>query len=107
MRPVVVCVCSFLLPLAAAAGAEKLKPGQKKVDRSKDDLPPDLVRLREKLYSSVKDLDVGLPMQRFELEQGAKLVDQGNRWIKRFDVMLESWYYHRFKAEQRVNKLSF
>ena len=66
--------------------------------------------LRRQLYDSCKALDVGpQPISQLELEQGAKLVREGLRWIKRFDrEAVEATYYKRFASDQqRVPGLRF
>lgn len=59
--------------------------------------------LRKQLYDSCKALDVGpQPISQLELEQGAKLVREGLRWIKRFDrEAVEATYYKRFASDQQ------
>lgn len=53
------------------------------------------------LYASCEALDVGpQPISELELQQGAKLVRDGPRWIKRFDrEAVEATYYRRFQSE--------
>ena len=59
--------------------------------------------LRRQLYDSCKALDVGpQPISQLELKQGAKLVREGLRWIKRFDSeAVEYTYYKRFASDQQ------
>jgi hypothetical protein len=59
--------------------------------------------LRRQLYDSCKALDVGpQPISQLELEQGAKLVRDGLRWIKSFDrEAVEATYYKRFASDQQ------
>lgn len=51
------------------------------------------------LYASCEALDVGpQPISPLELQQGAKLVRGGQRWIKAFDRdVVEAAYYRRFE----------
>ena len=59
--------------------------------------------LRRQLYDSCRALDVGpQPISQLELEQGAKLVRDGLRWIKSFDrEAVEATYYKRFASDQQ------
>jgi SAM-dependent methyltransferase len=60
--------------------------------------------LKQQLYGSCGSLDVGpQPISQLELEQGAKLVRHGARWIKRFDrEAVEVTYHKRFAADQHI-----
>jgi len=57
-----------------------------------------------RLYASSRALDVGpQPISSLELEQGAKLIQAGPRWIRRFDAQhVQSAYFERFTQQQRA-----
>lgn len=63
----------------------------------------------DSLYASCQKLDVGpQPVSELELQQGAKLVRMGQRWIKAFDRdVVEAAYYRRFERMRAQFGIAF